>query len=137
MLTKKNLALDKKLLSPLVFDYISKKESLKPFYNYFPDLSGFTQLLAGKDLCGHIKRDLLADVLREQALSVTNTTAPSVKNIKLLSEKNTFTVTTGHQLCLFTGPLYFIYKIYSAINLCEKLKQEFPQNNFVPVYWMA
>ncbi len=36
-----------------------------------------------------------------------------------------------------TGPLYFIYKIASAINLCNKLKKRHPQYNFVPVYWMA
>ena len=33
------------------------------------------------------------------------------KNIDNLLEKNTFTITTGHQLNLLTGPLYFIYKI--------------------------
>jgi bacillithiol biosynthesis cysteine-adding enzyme BshC len=46
-------------------------------------------------------------------------------------------VTTGHQLCLFTGPLYFIYKIASTINLCKALKTNFPEKDFVPVYWMA
>uniref|UniRef100_UPI0035670406 bacillithiol biosynthesis cysteine-adding enzyme BshC n=1 Tax=Lutibacter sp. TaxID=1925666 RepID=UPI0035670406 len=48
-----------------------------------------------------------------------------------------FTVTTGHQLNIFTGPLYFLYKIISTINLTEVLKKEFPNQNFVPVYWMA
>ena len=55
----------------------------------------------------------------------------------MLANKNTFTVTTGHQLNLFTGPLYFLYKIVSAINLAARLKKEFPKDNFVPVYWMA
>ena len=32
-------------------------------------------------------------------------------NIKSLKLEQTFTVTTGHQLCLFTGPLFFLYKI--------------------------
>jgi len=59
------------------------------------------------------------------------------KNIKLLKQRNAFTVTTGHQLNLFTGPLYFLYKIISTINLSEQLKKEFPDYNFVPVYWMA
>jgi bacillithiol biosynthesis cysteine-adding enzyme BshC len=60
-----------------------------------------------------------------------------VQNLKALSLENTFTVTTGHQLCLMTGPLYFIYKILHVIKLAEELKQVFPAQNFVPVYWMA
>ncbi|TDA74551.1 bacillithiol biosynthesis BshC, partial [Halomonas marinisediminis] len=67
----------------------------------------------------------------------TNSSELTQKNIQLLKEENTFTVTTGHQLNLFTGPLYFLYKIVSTINLCEQLKTEFPKQNFVPIYWMA
>ena len=44
---------------------------------------------------------------------------------------------TGHQLNLFTGPLYFLYKIISTINLCKELKKAYPTYHFVPVYWMA
>jgi bacillithiol biosynthesis cysteine-adding enzyme BshC len=54
-----------------------------------------------------------------------------------LKEDNTFTVTTGHQLNLFTGPLYFLYKIISTINLTKELKAKYPIYNFVPIYWMA
>jgi bacillithiol biosynthesis cysteine-adding enzyme BshC len=59
------------------------------------------------------------------------------QNIESLIEQNTFTITTGHQLNLFTGPLYFLYKIISAINLSKELKEIYPEYNFVPVYWMA
>ena len=55
----------------------------------------------------------------------------------MLKNENTFTITTGHQLNLFTGPLYFLYKIISVINLSEQLKETYPKSNFVPVYWMA
>ena len=61
----------------------------------------------------------------------------TLNNIQLLNNSNTFTITTGHQLNLFTGPLYFLYKIVSTINLCKELKQTYPDFNFVPVYWMA
>jgi bacillithiol biosynthesis cysteine-adding enzyme BshC len=61
----------------------------------------------------------------------------TLSNIDLLREHNTFTITTGHQLNLFTGPLYFLYKIFSAINLAEELNKTYPKNHFVPVYWMA
>ncbi|MEM7185166.1 MAG: bacillithiol biosynthesis cysteine-adding enzyme BshC, partial [Bacteroidota bacterium] len=54
-----------------------------------------------------------------------------------LAQPNTFTVTTGHQLNLFTGPLYFLYKIFSVINLAEQLQKRYPKAQFVPVYWMA
>ncbi|MET0760389.1 MAG: bacillithiol biosynthesis cysteine-adding enzyme BshC, partial [Flavobacterium sp.] len=59
------------------------------------------------------------------------------QNIESLSNSNTFTVTTGHQLNLFTGPLYFLYKIISTINLTKELKAKYPTYDFVPVYWMA
>ena len=59
------------------------------------------------------------------------------KHIELLKSPTTFTVTTGHQLNLFTGPLYFIYKIISAVKLTQQLKDRYPQYDFVPIYWMA
>jgi bacillithiol biosynthesis cysteine-adding enzyme BshC len=59
------------------------------------------------------------------------------QSIDKLLDENTFTVTTGHQVCLFTGPLYSFYKIISTINTCTKLSQTYPTYNFVPVFWMA
>jgi uncharacterized protein YllA (UPF0747 family) len=59
------------------------------------------------------------------------------QNIETLALPNTFTVTTGHQLNLFSGPLYFLYKIISTINLTTELKVKYPDSNFVPIYWMA
>ena len=59
------------------------------------------------------------------------------QNLSSLLKPNTFTVTTGHQLNLFTGPLYFIYKIVSTINLAKSLQKAYPDCQFVPVYWMA
>jgi bacillithiol biosynthesis cysteine-adding enzyme BshC len=74
-------------------------------------------------------------------LKIQNNSLPlsksSKENIDLLKLDNTFSVTTGHQLCMFTGPLYFIYKIISTINLCEQLTAKYPSNNFVPICWMA
>ena len=32
---------------------------------------------------------------------------------------------------------YFFYKIVSVVNLCKELKKKYPDNNFVPVHWMA
>lgn len=124
------------VLNALVTDYLNKSDQLKPFYDFFPDKDGYKALLETNPYT-HFDRDTLVHLLLQQAASVSNTTEQSVERIKKLKNKNTYTVTTGHQLCLFTGPLYFIYKIITTINLSEKLKKQFPQHDFVPVYWMA
>lgn len=136
MLSKKDLELKKELLNPLVFDYLSERKELNDFYDFFPDLEGFTNGISSIQMEKY-DRVLLVEVLSEQSKRIKNTSTSSEKNIQLLLKENTFTITTGHQLCLFTGPLYFIYKIFSVISLCEKLKSEFTEQNFVPVYWMA
>lgn len=82
------------------------------------------------------KRNLLISVLTKKYSAVSNVEA-SLKNIASLENENCFTITTGHQLSLFTGPLYFVYKILHVIKQCERLNEKFPENKFVPVYWMA
>jgi len=124
------------VLSTLVFDYLNKNEKLNSFYDFFPDEKGFSQLLESPPY-RDFSRTLLSETLQAQSQLVKNTSENSFNNIDKLKQKNVFTVTTGHQLCLFTGPLYFIYKIISTINLAESLRKKFPAYDFVPVYWMA
>jgi bacillithiol biosynthesis cysteine-adding enzyme BshC len=127
---------ESKTLGALVLDYIRKKETLKDFYFAYPDTAGFEKIIKSNSW-QELNRTLLVEILKSQASSVGNGSKASLQNIQLLSDKKTFAVTTGHQLCLFTGPLYFIYKILTAINLCDSLKKLFPDHHFVPVYWMA
>jgi bacillithiol synthase len=135
-LTKLPLA-DTKSFSPFFLDYIQQKDSLKPFYHRFPELTNFKEQIADKTKSfPQANRDVLVSVLEKQYKSLTLADAVK-KNIKSLSDTKTFTVTTGHQLNIFTGPLYFIYKIVTVINTCAKLKESYPGFNFVPVYWMA
>jgi bacillithiol biosynthesis cysteine-adding enzyme BshC len=121
--------------SPLFLDYIHQKDNLRPFYHFFPSLPNFKNLVEGRSF-DKPRRATLSQTLQSQYQGFELTDATS-NNIELLKETTTFTVTTGHQLNLFTGPLYFIYKIVSTINLAEKLKQAYPAYHFVPVYWMA
>ena len=60
-----------------------------------------------------------------------------VENLMLLEDENTFTITTGHQLTLFAGPLYLVYKVLHVVRLAEEFNKS--QNAFkaVPVFWMA
>ena len=124
------------VLNSLIADYLKQNPSLKQFYSDFPDTNGFEAALKYANY-DYLEREKLVDLLIQQSKEVKNTSAESIKNIERISQKNTFTITTGHQLCLFTGPLYFIYKIISCINLAEALQEKFPDFNFVPVYWMA
>jgi len=123
--------------SPLIIDYLDQKESLKSLYNRFPTLENFNaQIKEKKDFFTTDKRNVLVQVLQDQYKDLQ--TSEAVKdNIELLSKENTFTITTGHQLNLFTGPLYFLYKIVSTINLSKDLQKKYPNSNFVPIYWMA
>lgn len=123
--------------SKLICDYLDRKPELSPFYGNFADVAGFkNQIELKKTSFASQSRNLLTDVLKQQYKN-TAVSVRTMQNIASLSHENTFTVTTGHQLNIFTGPLYFLYKIVTAINLADKLKKEFPQQNFVPVYWMA
>ena len=121
--------------STFFLDYIQGKPELKPFYTHLPALSSFQSAIEQK-VFDQEKRDVLVKSLKKQYSGVELTEAVAV-NIEKLSDSKTFTVTTGHQLNLFTGPLYFIYKIVSTINLARKLHEAYPTFHFVPVYWMA
>ncbi len=123
--------------SQLICDYLAEAESLKPFYNRFPNIENFeTQIKEKQQNFNHNNRGVLVKVLQNQYHNL-DTSEATAANIKLLADGKTFTITTGHQLNLFTGPLYFLYKIVSTINLTKQLKVEYPKYNFVPIYWMA
>ena len=123
--------------SELINDYLLEKQSLKPFYNRFPDIDNFKPQIEEKQKSFALEnRRVLTAVLEEQYENL-KASKQTERNIEALSDVNTFTITTGHQLNLFTGPLYFLYKIISTINLTKELKLKYPKYNFVPVYWMA
>ena len=123
--------------SKLIVDYLNQDENLKQFYNRFPSIDEFAnQIIEKESNYNSNHRRLLVEVLKDQYRQI-NTSEETIQNIESLSSDKTFTITTGHQLNLFTGPLYFLYKIVSTINLCEELREKYPDYNFVPIYWMA
>ncbi|GHC63208.1 bacillithiol biosynthesis cysteine-adding enzyme BshC [Ulvibacter litoralis] len=123
--------------SKLMCDYLAEKDTLASFYGNFPMLENFQkQITEKKNSFSAQSRAVLVQALHKQ-YATTDASEATLANIESLSNSNTFTVTTGHQLNLFTGPLYFLYKIFSVINLSEELKEKHPESHFVPVYWMA
>ena len=122
----------------LIADYLDEKSELKQFYNHFPKIEHFKTQIQEKEknFNNSNKRKILVSELEIQYNNIA-ASETTLNNIKLLNNLNTFSITTGHQLNLFTGPLYFLYKIVSTINLCKELKNNYPNYNFVPIYWMA
>ena len=122
--------------SSFFLDYISQTDSLKKFYHRFPLIENFRDQIQEKKSFSPQNRNTLFTSLTKQYEGVKITEAVT-SNLNSLKDSKTFTITTGHQLNIFTGPLYFIYKIVTVINACKKLKEHYPEYHFVPVYWMA
>jgi len=122
----------------LILDYLDQKDTLNKFISDFPDIQAFKARIEAKQSFSPQFRASLVASLKEQYQECSIEPSLSVfENIESLNKANTFTVTTGHQLNILSGPLYFIYKIVSTINLAKRLKEEYPAQNFVPIYWMA
>jgi bacillithiol biosynthesis cysteine-adding enzyme BshC len=124
-----------KAFSKTFLDYITQQDSLKEFYQYSPTIESFGEILKKKQF-SDAQRKNLQTALKEQYkdLKISENTQ---KNIELLQDTKTFTVTTAHQPLIFFGELYFVYKILTVIKLAANLKEIFPEYNFVPVYWMG
>ncbi len=120
--------------SKLVIDYLSGAETLTDFYNQPPNLEGIKSVMEARK--NFPDRKKLVCILRAQYQGL-----PAFEqvdnNLQLLLSEKTFTVTTAHQPNIFTGPLYVIYKILHTVKLAASLKESFPENNFVPVYYMG
>ncbi len=119
-------------LSPTDRAYATGQENLRAFYKYAPRLASFGQVIEDKAK-DSTDRSLLVKVLEKQYTGLD--CDPFVnQNIQALLSPKTFTVTTAHQPSLFTGPLYYIFKIVSTLNLAEQLAAKHPEHHFVPVF---
>ncbi|QIY91388.1 bacillithiol biosynthesis cysteine-adding enzyme BshC [Chryseobacterium gallinarum] len=119
----------------LVKDFLNQK--IEGFENSTFSLEHFrNQIHIKQDSFSQEQREVLYNVLEKQ-LSGFTLSSGQKKNMDLLKLPDTFTITTGHQLNLFSGPVFFVYKILQTIKTCTYLKENFPDFNFVPVYWMA
>jgi len=121
--------------SRLIRDLVNQSEYVRPFVSDFYSADTISNSIKQKSFSID-QRNLLVSVLYEQNNSIS-LSEKSQANINLLKEKNTFTITTGHQLNLLTGPLFSIYKIAQIISICDGLKKSDSTNNYVPVFWMA
>jgi bacillithiol synthase len=119
--------------SKIILDYLDHAEALKSFYSHVPSLQGIQKAIQNRQAFAN--RPVLVQELKKQYAN--SATAQVSENIQALLSENTFTITSAHQPNIFSGPLYFIYKILHAIKLAEYCKASLPQYNFIPVYYMG
>jgi len=122
-------------LDALVRDYCARYEKLRELYNVDCSVDAIANYAQSRTIPAET-RQTLVQVLREQYNDLP--TIPQVEtSIECLASAQTVCVTTGHQLCLFGGPAYVIYKILSTIKLAQVLSNTAPGLQVVPVFWMA
>lgn len=112
--------------------YVEGDKNLSSFYKYPVTLEAFAEVIRDKSE-ETIDRTILVRVLKDQYLNLD--VSPLLdKNITSLSDNNTFTIVTAHQPSLFTGPLYYVYKIISTIHLAKQLNAAYSDHHIVPVF---
>lgn len=123
--------------SDLFLDFINDFEKVKDYYKIdFRDKKSYPDFF--NKICerDNPNKERLVKIIKDQYTSF-NQSEKTLQNINLLGEDKTIAVFTGQQVGILGGPIYTIYKLFTAIKLCEELKDEFPEYNFVPVFWMA
>ncbi len=119
----------------LIKDFLNGTESTRPFYNKPFSLENIQQQSREK-LSTYSHRADLCKVLEAQ-MKELDLSEKQLENLKKLNQKNTCTVTTGHQLNLYTGPLYFMYKILQTAKCASELNSKITDYHYVPIFWMA
>ncbi|MFZ9386828.1 MAG: bacillithiol biosynthesis cysteine-adding enzyme BshC [Chitinophagaceae bacterium] len=123
------------VFSRMAMDYIDQAETLRPYFAHPVNLSGIQKAIEERKKFTQDRAGLVR-VLKQQYEGV-ETSSLVKKNIDSLLSPDTFTITTAHQNNIFTGPLYFIYKIIHAIRLADQLNEQLAPNRFVPVFYIG
>lgn len=121
--------------SKLIVDYVTHQAALLPFARYRHQIGSISDVIS-EHYPLFIGRDTLTQAISTQYEGIERTEL-TANNIQSLRNDHTFCVVTAHQLCLLGGPLYFVIKIANTISLCRELNKQYPENHFVPVYWMG
>jgi bacillithiol biosynthesis cysteine-adding enzyme BshC len=121
--------------SKIILDYIERSPQLDGFYAHEVSMQGIADAISARQQF-NTDRALLVAELNSQYAEVA-TSAKVTENIAALASENTFTICTAHQPVIFTGTLYFIYKILHTVKLAEECTLAFPGKRFVPVFYMG
>lgn len=122
-------------ISSIMRDYLNRKPVLEDCFSRFPSEENY--LLQGKIKLKEYKHRALIHRVLSRQMQGLDLSEKQKENLNKIEQDNTLSITTGHQLNLATGPLYFIYKIMQVVKACDSLNKNQSEMNFVPIYWMA
>ncbi len=120
--------------TPLVLDYLAGDPFLEEFWSYAPTMAGLHAAAKDRSFQEEHRAALCSALERQYAGMVLDATVRA--NLDQLRDPRSLTVTTGHQLCLFTGPLYVPFKLLNTVRLARTLTAEL-KRPVVPIFWMA
>ena len=124
-----------KFSSTLIRDLVAEKIAISSFISRPFSMENLHQQAQDRVFDAESRTVLVQQLIAQnEGVSLSNQTR---ENIELLKQSNSFTITTGHQLNLWTGPLYSIYKVAQVVSLCREAQAKDPANNYIPVFWMA
>ncbi|MCX6135692.1 MAG: bacillithiol biosynthesis cysteine-adding enzyme BshC [Ignavibacteriales bacterium] len=121
--------------SSLFVDYLGDFRSVEKFYGGDFRNEAHWKTLLRKVSERPIDRSSLVQILGTQNRNF-HCGVRTLANIDALLNDNTVAVVTGQQVGLFTGPVYTILKTLTTLKLVESLSQQYPEYNFVPVFWL-
>lgn len=117
---------DLKGSSKLFLDYINNESN-----NSLDGLSEKIKEIADTNY----QRSILINTIVESSKNY-DLSSSQLKNLDLLSGKNTLAVVTGQQACFLGGSLFTLLKALDTIKISKELKLKYPDFNFVPIFWI-
>lgn len=119
----------------LVVDYLKNSTQLEEFITAFPSVESIKEAASRKQFPLTQREQLVAEIKSQYAgLQLSDEVTTSLEKLGFDSSR---TITTGHQLNLFTGPSFMITKICNAIGLTRQMNDQDQGHSYVPVFWMA
>jgi bacillithiol biosynthesis cysteine-adding enzyme BshC len=119
-------------LSKIDVAFAERDSRLLPFQEWPVSIEAFADVIAKRRQFS-CDRVALVETLQHQYAGLPFNPVVN-RQIERLADERTFTVITAHQPVLLTGPLYYMYKIFSTIHLASLLGKTYPEYHFVPVF---
>lgn len=123
------------LIPNIIRRYLHQEKGFESLTQFPPRIQRIGEAIKAKKF-SLSSRKILQNILLEQYRKIEKSDAVR-HNIEKITDARTFTVTSGQQLHPFLGPVFFATKILDTIQMATRLKEEFPDYHFVPIFWMA